>query len=135
MIIIQKSIKCSIPSFACRYISPSDVQLASRMALKRLLFCAAVGIATSLDSTFSSPASVAPCLTFAQSHLKSFDAIFVNATSYAARSRSVGRISNQYAFCEVSAIINYPMNNELHFTLWLPERSQYGGSFVAVGEY
>jgi hypothetical protein len=100
-----------------------------------LLVSALLSIASAADSPFLWPNKAAPCASFAQNshNLAGYNTTFVNAALYAAGSRKVARTLNTYAFCEVNATVSYAENNSLHFTLWLPEVSQYRGSFTAVG--
>ncbi|KAH8808620.1 tannase and feruloyl esterase [Xylogone sp. PMI_703] len=89
-----------------------------------------VSAALSADSPFTKfldPTTTADCPTFAHNYLR------INTTSYTAGDRHIGKAVNKYAFCEVNAIVHYEGGNALHFSLWLPEESQYGGSFTAVG--
>ena len=80
------------------------------------------------------PRTSPDCGSFAASvSLSNYNATFVNATYYPANSLNVSTIFNDVAFCEVYSSVSYGTNDSLIFALWLPDVSNYGKRFMAVG--
>ncbi|KAK6435649.1 hypothetical protein LTR95_008160 [Oleoguttula sp. CCFEE 5521] len=87
-----------------------------------------------LASALVLPGTTPDCTSFAQSlQLSDYNATYLNATQYAAKSVSGYGVYNAIPFCEVYASISYGSNNTLVFATWLPSRKAYEDRFMAVG--
>ena len=81
------------------------------------------------------------CAEFARNlDMSAFNTTILNSTQYAVgaydlpSAQSGQNMTNAYAFCEVSAVVNYGDDDKLHFLTWLPDSIEYRDRFLAVGD-